>query len=363
VRATFAAAMFLRIAAAQTPGERSEIVARNNRAVALASEGRQAEAEEQYRAALADSDDDLTRAKIASNLAELLRRQDRYREAEQLYRSALEWRQRNLPAGDIDVEYSLNNLGEVYRVEGREWEARNLIGTAARGLQELHPEAAGLPIVLGNFAVLLCRSGEFDRAEELLRSAVLVYQKRHETRSRDYALTLANLGQVLETKNELESAGQVYDEAIGIFENVGAPAGAELAAVLANQGALLARMNRPEQARQSEERALQLLHPVGDAVLRAQILRNLGNIVAGGGKPADSVPYFEQSLVIQEKTLGAEHPATVRLLLDYASATQRAGNKSLARKLRKRAEDLLARISRQSLSQMTVSLRDMRDSK
>jgi hypothetical protein len=108
---------------------------------------------------------------------------------------------------------------------------------------------------------------------------------------------------------------------------------------------------------------LELLPAQGDVLLRALILRNIGKIVAGQGKPADSVPYFEQSLALHEKTLGSEHPATASLLLDYASATQRAGNKGLARKLRKRAEELIARLRSRSTNQMIVSLRDLRSEK
>ena len=108
---------------------------------------------------------------------------------------------------------------------------------------------------------------------------------------------------------------------------------------------------------------MELLRPTGDAVLRAQVLRNLGNIVARTGSPVDALPYFEQSLSIQDKTLGQDHPATARLLLDYASATLRAGNKSLSRKLRKRAAELVARFNLQSLDHMTVSVRALRDDK
>jgi tetratricopeptide (TPR) repeat protein len=355
--------LFVGVSSAQTQSAAAEAVARNNEAIQLASQGREGEAEKQYRAALDACDDDLNRARIANNLAELYRREDRYRDAEIMYRSALQWRLKNLPAASVEVAYSLNNLAEIYRVEGRDWEARSLMEQAARSLQEFHSDAFGLPVVLSNYAVMLCRFGKFDQAEELLRAALITYDQRRATPSRQYGVTLVKLGQVLETKNDLEAAVPLYDQAIGIFENLGAPARMELASALANRGELYERLDRPEEARQTEERALELLHPAGDALIRSQILRNLGNIMAGAGKPADSMPYFEQSLVIQEKTLGAEHPATASLLLDYASATQRAGNKSLSRKLRKRAQDLLARLSSRSLSQMTVSLRDLRESK
>lgn len=341
----------------------AEAIAQNNRAVQLSRERRGAEAEGLYRAALqAVSGDDLAGAKIASNLGELYRNEDRYADAERLFHQALEWRRKLLPETSLDLAYSMNNLGEIYRAEGRDWEARNLMETAAHNLQLFHPDAPGLPIVLSNFAIALCRFQEFEKAEELLRSALTVHQRLHNTATVQYAVTLTDLGEVLAARNQFQDSAPLYEAAIGIFEKTGT-ARTYLAAALADQGELYRHLDRLEDAREAELRALHLLDPDGDAVLRAQILRNLGNIVAGGTKPADSVAYFQQSLKIQEKTWGTGHPDTPGLLLDYASATQRAGNKSLARKLRKRAQELLARLRSQSLPQMTVSLRDLRDAR
>lgn len=352
------------LAAADIPPPLRQAIARNNQAVQLTRDGRDAEAESLYRAALEGAkQDEIASARIATNLGELYRRQDRYSDAERMFHSALEWRRKNLPESSADLAYALNNLGEIYRVEGRDWEARNLMESAARSLERFHPDAPGLPVVLSNFAIMLCRFGEFERSEETLRSVMASYARLHQTSTPEYAVTLADLGQVLEAQNQFQSAEPLYEQALGIFENAGPAARSDLAAALADQGELYQRLERLEEARETEQRALQLLDPQGDALLRAQILRNLGNIAASGSKPADSVPYFQQSLTIQEKTLGADHPATAALLLDYASATQRAGNKSLARKLRKRAEDLIERLRRQLPSQMTVSLRELRDAK
>ncbi|HEX5226102.1 MAG TPA: tetratricopeptide repeat protein [Bryobacteraceae bacterium] len=350
-------------AVAQTSPEAAKAIGWNNRAVELAREGNSPEAESIFRAALETAQDDLVRANIAGNLADLFRREDRYLEAEQFYRAALQWRQKNLPAQSIEVAYALNNLGEIYHIEGREWEARNLIETAARNLQDQHPEAAGLPIVLSNLAVLLGHFGEFDQAEETLRAALLCFERRHQIAGREYAVTMTNLADLLCARNKFQTAGPLYDEAIGVLKNLATRAPSELASALAGRGELYARLDDPALGRQMEEQALYVLPPSGDALLRAQILRNLGNILAADGQPSDAMPYFEQSLVIQQKALGGEHPATASLLLDYASATQRAGNKSLARKLRKRAEDLIARLRTQLPTPMTVSWRDLRDSR
>jgi tetratricopeptide (TPR) repeat protein len=363
-RALLLTLLSIPLAASQVPSPLVEAITQNNRAVEFARQGREAEAEALYRAALEGAKkDEIARSRIATNLGELYRREDRYSAAERMFHRALEWRRKNLPESSADLAYALNNLGEIYRVEGREWEARNLMESAARSLEQFHPEAPGFPVVLSNFAVMLCRFREFERAEESLRAALAAYERLHHTATPEYAVTLTDFGQLLEARNQLLAAEPYYKQAIGIFENAGPAARMDLAATLGDQGELYRRLGRLEQARETEQRAFQLLAPNGDALLRVQILRNLGNIAAAGSKPADSVPYFQQSLTIQETTLGAEHPATAGLLLDYASATQRAGNKSLARKLRKRAEELIGRLSRQLPSQMTVSLRELRDAK
>jgi tetratricopeptide (TPR) repeat protein len=364
VRACLLAMLSISVVPAQIARPLAEAIARNNQAVELTRAGRDTEAERLYRAALEESrEDEIASARIATNLGELYRRQDRYRDAERMFHSALEWRRKNLPESNADLAYALNNLGEIYRVEGRDWEARNLMESAARSLELFHPDAPGLPVVLSNFAVVLCGFREFERAESSLRSALNAYDRLHQTSTPEYGVSLTALAGILQAQDRLLAAEPLYEQAIGIFEGVGPTARVNLAATLAGQGELYQRLERPDEAGQTEQRALQLLPPAGDALLRVQILRNLGNIAARGSKPADSVPYFQQSLSIQEKTLGADHPATAALLLDYASATQRAGDKSLARKLRKRAQELIERLSPQMPIPMTVSLRDLRNGK
>ena len=312
-RGALIAILFMGTCAAQGASQMSlpEAAAKNNEATQLAAEGQDAEAEKLYLAALnAGYDDDLARAKVASNLGLFYQRQDRYLDAERMFRDALRWRLKHLPPTSIEVAYSLNNLAEIYRIEGRDWEARNLMETALRNLQQSNRDAPGYPIVVSNLAVVLCRFREFDDAEKLLRSALTSYEKRRQTDTREYGVTINNLGQVLESKKNLNAAASLYQQAIGIFKRVGAPAATDLAAALANTGELYQHLDRIEDARQAEQRALELLRPDKDGALRAQVLRNLGNIVANAGQPADALPYFEQSLAIQEKTLGAEHLAT-----------------------------------------------------
>lgn len=339
----------------------SPAVERNNEAVRLCSEGRDTEAEVAYRAALELAGDDLVRAKIATNLGTLYQRQDRYPEAEAMFHTALELRRKNLAASDVDLAYAQNNLAEIYRVEGRDLDALGLMERAAKNLRTFHPDAPGLPIILTNLAIVLCRFNESDKAEELVRSAVSMHEARHEIDSRDYGVSLNNLGQVLELKRRFGAAALYFEQSIAVFDRMGEGRRTDLAATLANAGELYQRMNRMEDAARVEQRALDLLRPGADVLLRAQILQNLGNVQANSGHAATALPYFAESLSIHEMTVGAEHPSTASLLLDYAAAMLRAGNKAVAKKLRKRAEDVLARIGSHSPSQLTVALRDLHE--
>jgi tetratricopeptide (TPR) repeat protein len=336
----------------------------NNQALDFANAGRLGDAESLFESALAESaNDNVTRAKVANNLAWLYQREDRYPEAEQALRHALQWRQKSLPPDSIEVAYSLNNLGDVYRTEGKDWEARNLMDAAVRILNESHPEADGLPSIRSNLAVELCNFHEYDRAEVLLRSALADSERLYGDSSRQTGIAVNNLAQVMRLKKSLPDAQVLYDRAVKIFEALGQPGQKDLAITLANIGELREQQNKCGEARQFEQRALDLLPFDGTGPLRATVLQTLGNMIARSGNPAGALTYFEQSLDIQDKILGNDHPATVRLLLDYAAATRNAGQKSLSRKLKKRANDLLSRLQSTAPQQFTISLNSLRETR
>ncbi len=337
-------------------------ILRNNEAVHLSQQGLEAEAEQAYRAALElGCEDELVRAKIQTNLGSLYERLDRYPEAERMFRSALALRQKNLPPSSVEVAYAFNNLAEIYRIEGRELDALKLLETAVRRLEQSHADAAGLPLILTNLAPLLCRFNQFDKAKETLRSALILYDKHDQSASRSYGIALNNLGQIFEFQKKLPEATEMYEQAIRLFENLGSSVQSDLAAVLANTGAIYLRLNRLADAFGAERRALGMLRPGADVLVRAQVLWNLGNITVQAGQPAAALPYFEQSLATYEERLGSQHVSTISLLFDYASATKRAGNKTLSRSLQKRAESLLAQVSTKSPTRSMVSLRELED--
>lgn len=350
------------IALAQDP--LAEATRLNSQGLALTDQGRYQDAEDRFRSALAiKSYDDVARASIATNLGWVYRQQDRYQDAEQMFRRALQWRQKNLPASSEEIAYSLSNLADIYTSEGRDWEARNLLETAVRILRDFHPDAAGFAVITSNLAVVLSKFQEYDEAEDLLRTALDGAERQHGADSHEVGAAANNLAQVLRAKTDFDGAARMYKRALDIFSALGPQASSDLATALANMGQLLEQQHQSGQARKTEQQALDLLRSDGNGPLRAAILQNLGNIVASSGNAAGSLAYFEESLNIQEKAFGPEHPATVGLLFDYAAATLRAGQSALAHRLRKRAEEMLTRLHAKSPDQFTISLNSLRDSR
>jgi tetratricopeptide (TPR) repeat protein len=208
------------IAGAQDPF--GEARRRNNDAAALYAEGRFDAAEPLYRAALAlSAHDPLTAATIASNLGALYKRLNRFAEAEQMYTRALDLRRKRLPSLRPEIADSMNNLAEVYRLEGRYWEARNLIKAAVRALEQADPQSPDLPVFLNNWAGLERDLQHSDQAEQLLHEAWSRAEKSGEPANGSLAIVMNTLAQVLTDKHNYENAERFYRRAGAIFERAG----------------------------------------------------------------------------------------------------------------------------------------------
>ncbi len=343
------------IAGAQGPS--SEARRLNNDAAVLYAEGKLDAAEHRYQAGLRfAANDDLTASGIATNLGALYKRLNRFQEAEQMYKRALDLRRRRLPALRPEIAESMNNLAEVYRLEGRYWEARNLTQAAVRALEQADPQSPDMPVFLNNWAGLERDLQHLDRAEQLLHKAWNIAERSNKPEDGSLAIIMNTLAQVRADLHDYENAERLYLRAGAIFESSGPEHNYELVVSLTNLGRTQSMLGRDEEARQTELRALALVnddsHP--DELLRAAILRNIANIAAAQGNLQEALRRFHQALVTDENILGPEHPSIADVLFDYAAVASRAGERSQSRKMRKRAEQLTARRRHADLSRQTV---------
>ena len=325
-----------------------------------------AEAEQSYRAALAlNGSDELRGAVVQGNLGTLYKHLDRYEEAELAYSRALELRKKVLAPNRPEIAYALNNLADIYRIQGRYWEARNLTQAAVRSLEQSNPDDAELSVLLSNLGVIERSLRNPVAAEKLLREALGLAERSLGAQSRPVALALNNLAQVLEDAHNYTEAEELYRRAVLVLEKPGAIQSRDLAIVFSNLGRMQYRIGRFDDARQAETRALTLIEaaPQPNGVVRGEIFRNIGKIVYAQGSAADSLSYFERSLMFEEQALGDEHPSVAEILFDYSAAALKAGKKKLSTKLAKRAERLSARQNRHNPERLAVDVNALRDSR
>jgi tetratricopeptide (TPR) repeat protein len=336
----------------------------NNEAARLYANGQYSEAEKLYRAALSlDTGDGLRVAIMAGNLGTLYKHLDRYQEAERAYSQALELRRKLLPPNRPELAYSLNNLADIYRIEGRYWEAHNLTQAAVRSLEVINPQDPEMPILLSNLGVLERYLNHPLEAEQLLRSAISSAEQLLGPKTKPVTLALNNLAQVLEDKRDYEGAEALYLRAAPILEELGPACSYDLAIVLANLGRMQQRAGRLEAGKQNEQKALALIDGSvqPNTVIRAEIFRTLGNILAAEGHADQSIAYFERSLALEEKVLGDLHPSVAETLRDYSAAALQAGRKSLATKLSRRAERAWEGHARTNPGRFSVDANALRD--
>ena len=145
-------------------------------------EGRYAEAEQHWTAALKEAEkfggQDPRLATSLNNLAELYRVQGQYAEAEPLYRRALAIWEKALGPEHPDVAAGLNNLAELYRAQGQYAEAEPLFQRALAIWEKAHgPEHPDVAQSRNNLAALYGAQGRYAEAEPLYKRALAIWEK------------------------------------------------------------------------------------------------------------------------------------------------------------------------------------------
>ena len=186
--------------------------------------------------------------------------------------------------------------------------------------------------------------GEFARAEQLYRQALDHMPER--------ATLWQLLGAVLFQQHKYASAEHALQRAIALPDP-------RTAAIARNDLAMLL------EARGRGPAALALLKqaiaaaPAGQS--RARMLANLGNLHLKMDDRAAAVQAFRTSLQEMEIAVGPAHPDVGQILLDYAQALQKSGNKSEAKRAALRAETIFSAFSAQTnINGATADYRDLR---
>jgi len=175
-------------------------------------EGRYSDAVNSFQVAAKDAEafgpQDPRLAISLNNLAELYRLQGKYAEAEPLYKRSLAIREKALGPAHPDVANSLNNLALLYRLRGMYAEAEPLSKRSLAIYEKaLGPEHPHVAISLNNLAGLYHQQGKYNEAEPVYKRLLAIVEKALGPEHPNVIMSLDNYAMVLrKTNREVEAA-------------------------------------------------------------------------------------------------------------------------------------------------------------
>jgi tetratricopeptide (TPR) repeat protein len=170
--------------------------------------------------ALQTEEDSVELAKNLNNLANLYRVQGRYGEAEPLYVRSLSIREQQLGTNHPSVALSLNNLANLYNAQGRYSEAEPLyVRSLSIREQQLGTNHPSVALSLNNLAELYRAQGRYSEAEPLYVRSLSIKEQQRGANHPDVATSLNNLAYLYKSQGRYGEAEPLYVRALGILFN------------------------------------------------------------------------------------------------------------------------------------------------
>ena len=217
-------------------------------------------------------------ATTLNNLANLYRLQGKYKEAKPLLLEALAIDRASLPSHHLQLATHLNNLAELYQLQGKYKEAEPLLLEAlAIGRASLPSNHPQLATYVNNLAVLYRSQGKYKEAEPLLQEALAIDRASLPPNHPDLARDLNNLAYLYRSQGKYSEAEPLFLEALAI-----------------------------------DRASLPPNHPQ-----LATHLNNLAELYESQGKYNEAEPLLQEALAILEQSLGIDHPNTVTCRENY----------------------------------------------
>lgn len=204
---------------------------------------------------------------------------------------------------------NLRNLAEILRRKGETSRAEVLFLRAISLQEKSASHADGLPVVLGNLALLYADSGRPAKAEPLVRRQLELL--RGSSRPDVVLLfnALNNLARLLEDCQRQEEAMAAFEQALGLVDEVLPKAPDIVVSAFINYAGLLADQGRYKRAGELYQRVLALRQSGTEVppALLASTLHGIGVVYDRLGKWQQAADWFRRALRIKEEHLPAGH--------------------------------------------------------
>jgi tetratricopeptide (TPR) repeat protein len=251
-------------------------------------------------------------ARAMNNIAELYRIQGRYLEARPYYEKAAEAARLSFSASRPEPAVALSNLATLEREQGNYQAAEKSYLRALElwQTQIKQPDSPQLASLLNGLAKLRRDQGRYSEAETLYLKALAISEKKLGRSDVGNAYLLANLGGLYRDLGQSKKAEKYYQRAFYLDLNALGDQHPDTAIDLNNLAGLYREENRLGEARTLYERALEIrLKAFGpDHPLTAKTLMGIGDLERRLQNYDKAQVYFDRALAIQKRALPAIHP-------------------------------------------------------
>ena len=225
-----------------------------------------------------------------------------------------------------------DTLGSANPIEGsdRDITVLEALGTAADKIEESFMNQPEVEIeVRHTIGVTYLRLGHYDKAKDMLRSALAVARKTYTADHPELAVPLTSLAVLLHERGNLEEAESHYREALEIRQKHFGRKDPDVASILSNLGILLQDKGDYEAAEPIFREILDIDRELlGDDNLNVAIdLNNLGNLLRDKGDYEASEPFLRNAIYNLQKH---EHPWVSIAMSNLGELMNRKGDYNAA---------------------------------
>lgn len=258
------------------------------------------------------------------------------------YRAAAEIA-KTFDRGDKRRVAAWNALANMHDALGRfadaDAEYRRALKAAEESGGKSSPEYA---LVLGNIGTVYVETGQPASGEKLMREALSIYSALDPPDPLRRAIAQNALAEVLSVTAKYKEAEPLLTAALAVLEK-DPKVWAEAAIATNNLGVARFALGKHEESGQLLRRALAMMEQQAgtDHPMLARTLNNLASQQARTGHPEEAGKCLRRALDIAERRLGPEHPVYAAILANYAALLRQSGEKSQAKALQARSEQIL----------------------
>jgi tetratricopeptide (TPR) repeat protein len=251
---------------------------------------------------------------------------------------------------------TLNDLGILCQELGRFVDAEKLFLQSLAVLERRYnPTDRAVVRAAANLVSLYLETEQITKAETILLP--LIPSQEGVPSGPDGSILLSDLASVRVRQGRLETAELLFRKVIDALDkNPEQESREELAIAMTDLSEVYQEARRFPEAPDWADRARRIVDAIPNPLPKVVIktLNNLAEISAESGKPAEAAPLFIQAIHFTETTLGPEHPTLGEVLRNYAVFLRQTKNRGEARKIEKRASEILKRSSRENLEGYTI---------